>query len=112
MNNTDYLLHLLKQRVILQGIVREADPASGIAFMVRRGVARDNDEVADDMIRRPWATIECCNMGHAYDAVNLLLQQNMESIKVFMTAVERDTVGAQTILKEAQSMIQAEDESK
>jgi|GEM_PF-4443564 len=49
----EYLAELLKQRRILKDILKNADPASGVSFMIRRGVARDNKDVPFDSSTRP-----------------------------------------------------------
>lgn len=50
----------------LRKLLKDIDPASGLSVSLRRGVARDNDEVDDDSDKRPWHTMEIC--------------ENMESI--------------------------------
>ncbi len=56
------------------------DPASGVSFAVRRGVARDNEEVENDAEKRPWATIESCEMTDANQLIDTLLAANLQSI--------------------------------
>jgi hypothetical protein len=51
----------LAQIEALEKISRECDPASGLSFSVRRGVARDNEDDERDAERRPWVTVEVCD---------------------------------------------------
>lgn len=100
----DSLLHLIKQRQVLEQIKQKADPASGVSFMVRRGVARDNEDYEDDERRRPWATIETPALALAGEAIDMLLQANAESIRGFVASVRRDIDSATMALKSAEGI--------
>lgn len=57
----------------LQKLLKSMNPASGVAIAMRRGVARDDDDVEDDQIRRPWTTVEVSDMALAHTAISAVL---------------------------------------
>lgn len=86
----EYLAELLKQRRILKDILKNADPASGVSFMIRRGVARDDEDVPNDFKARPWATVQTPDLVLASSAMAHLLKANKESILVFIRSARLD----------------------
>ena len=101
MNSHEYLQYLHKQREILQTIQREADPASGISFMIRRGVACDNPKVEDDAERRPWAIIETANLETAREIISRLLDANLGSILRWRKIVRQEIAAATEVLQQS-----------
>jgi hypothetical protein len=86
----EYLAELVKQRRIIKDILEDADPASGISFMIRRGVARDNKDVPRDSDLRPWATIQTCDLELAAAAIDSILKANRQSMTTFIEITRRD----------------------
>lgn len=62
----------------LRKILKDMDPASGVAISFRRGVARDNDDVENDDERRPWTTVEC-DPAHARVALTAAIDAAKDS---------------------------------
>ncbi len=98
-----HLTNLILQRERLKKIRADMDPASGVSFAVRRGVARNNDEVEDDETRRPWATIEICSGGHAEQVIDVLLLANMASIVYARASLEKELKAGAELLTKAPS---------
>lgn len=112
MNNTEYLKHLIQQRLLLTKINKEADPASGISFMIRRGVAADNEDIPDDHLKRPWATIQVGTLDLASAAISALLEANEKSIVIFRKAVEKDIDAAVACLSELKHVLNSGQQRK
>jgi hypothetical protein len=96
----EYLRELLQQRQTLLAILKDMDPASGVTFMVRRGVAADSEDY-DDRLSRPWATIQVAELGEARYVILGLLRANMSSIRIFMRSTSRLIGEAEETLAEA-----------
>jgi hypothetical protein len=106
--NYEYLSQLLVRRKALLSISKNADPASGISFMIRRGVARDNEDVEDDDVKRPWVVVESSlDFEKAQDALDLLIQTNMDSIKLFRNSVRNDMEKAELVLRDADEILKS-----
>ncbi len=99
LNNMAAQLHMLDQ------IVEDADPASGISFMIRRGVARDNDEVEGDSERRPWTTIETSDLAQAREALMHIRHSLIHSITFFRKVVRDDINQAHKVLTDTEKVI-------
>jgi hypothetical protein len=82
----------------LKAIAREADPASGISFSVRRGVARDNPDY-DDSVKRPWVTIEVSTLETACCSINFLLRASKANEDFWAQATKRAIAEAAAILE-------------
>lgn len=104
----EYLSELLKQRRILKDILKNADPASGISFMIRRGVARDNKDVPNDFNARPWATVQTPDLVLASSAIAHLLKANKESILRFIDSARLDIEFARKSIDAAKAELDAE----
>jgi hypothetical protein len=99
MNSWDHLKAARKAKADLNAIMKKADPASGVSFCVRRGVARDNEDVEDDHVMRPWVTIELSNLELATEAAKALSKGLDESIAFWVKATRRDIEEAQKVLE-------------
>jgi hypothetical protein len=104
----EYLAELLRQRQVLQGILKDMDPVSGVTFMVRRGVAADSEDY-DDRLSRPWATIQMADLGEARYVILGLLRANMASIKIFIRSTDRLIKETTETLAEAKRVIMEEE---
>jgi hypothetical protein len=85
--------HLKRAREILAGlkkIMADADPASGVSFAVRRGVARDNEAVEGDEDKRPWVTLELSDLKLSEMAIKILIDGALSSIEFWSLATQRD----------------------
>lgn len=96
----EYLAELLRQRQVLQDILKDMDPASGVTFMVRRGIAADSEDY-DDRLSRPWATIQMGDSVAARLVIQGLLRANRDSINVFARSAEHLITEVQSLLAEA-----------
>ncbi len=96
----EYLAELLRQRQVLQDILKGMDPESGATFMVRRGIAADSEDY-DDRLSRPWATIQMADLAEARYVILGLLRANMASIKIFMRSTVHLITEVQSLLAEA-----------
>lgn len=94
-NSWEHLANCEKTLVTLDAILKKADPASGISFMVRRGIARDDDDLPDDAARRPWAVVEVSDIELAANAISNIRLALTDSIAFWRTAVSRDIKDAQ-----------------
>lgn len=104
----EYLKELLWQRQTLLAILKDMDPASGVTFMVRRGVAADSEDY-DDRLSRPWATIQMADLGEARYVILGLLRANMSSIRIFMRSTDRLIEEAKEALVEASQVAMEEE---
>lgn len=98
MNTWEHLQAAKKSLLALDKITKDADPASGITFAVRRGVARDNEDVEDDAFRRPWVTVESSNLELSGRAIALIREALIENIKFWTRRTEEDIASAQNAL--------------
>lgn len=98
MNSWDHLKQTRANLAAIKAIREQADPASGVSFAVRRGVARDNEDLDGDDIRRPWVTVELSDLELADNALREI-QLGLERLEVFWTkAVRRDIETAQAAI--------------
>ena len=88
-------LKLTRERIAgLKKILLQIDPASGLSVSFRHGVARDNEDVEDDEIRRPWVTCEIGGIATGENVAKLLIEITLKALKdletFWMKAVQRD----------------------
>jgi hypothetical protein len=76
--------------VALKKVLKDMDPASGVAISIRRGVARDNDDVENDAERRPWTTVECINMDWARTVIETAIKVAEDSEKYWLAGASAD----------------------
>lgn len=101
MNNSwDHLRHAREVLAGLEKILAESDPASGVSFSVRRGVAKDNEVVEDDDKKRPWVTIEVSEPSGFGEVLRALLISAMNNVNYWTRVVRRDIELAQAVLAE------------
>jgi hypothetical protein len=74
----------------LEKVLKDMDPASGVAISIRRGVARDNDDVDDDDVRRPWTTVEVINMDWARTIIETAITAAADSEKYWLACAKAD----------------------
>lgn len=74
----------------LKKILKDMDPASGVAISIRRGVARDDDDVENDAERRPWATVECSNMEWAKAVIETAIAVAADSERFWLANAKED----------------------
>lgn len=99
MNSWDYLKKVRKDYAALLKISKESDPASGVSFSVRRGVAHDNEAVEDDETRRPWVTTELSDPRVVADVMSSLLSGAQARIEYWTSVVKRDIKDAEAVLR-------------
>ncbi len=97
-------LKLTREKILgLEKILNQIDPASGLSVSFRRGVARDNDDIEDDDIRRPWVTCEIGGIATGENVAKLLIETTLGALKdlesFWIKAVQRD---AEEMQKELQ----------
>jgi len=85
--------------VALKKVLKDMDPASGVAISIRRGVARDNDDVEHDAERRPWTTVEIINMDWARQAIGAAILAAEDSEKYWLASAAADHRGLGEFLK-------------
>jgi hypothetical protein len=96
MNNSwNHLAAARNNLAALEAIKKKADPASGVSFAVRRGVARDNEDVKGDHVMRPWVTIEASLFEPALDAI---IAEAKRLIEFWEKATKRDIEEAAKVL--------------
>ncbi len=83
----------------LEQIKKDMDPASGVSFMVRRGVAHDNETVEDDENKRPWVELSLSNLDHNTSILDLLIFAAMENITFWEKATKHAIDEAQKVLQ-------------
>ena len=74
----------------LKKILKDMDPASGVAISIRRGVARDNDDVENDAERRPWVTVECSSMDGAKIVIETAIAVAADSERFWLANAKKD----------------------
>jgi len=98
MNHTYEHLRQSKSRLSeLQKIIKDFDPASGVSFMIRRGPAKDNEEVDDYETKHPWTTIEISNPS-IVSVLNILEKEQTEVVRFWKHMTEIDIKNAQNEL--------------
>lgn len=105
MKTHEYVNHLLAQRHLLLRINKDADLASGISFMVRRGVARDNEAVEGDELKRPWAVIESGDLKACREIIGTLLAINLTSLKLWKSSLISELKSMNASLEEINLII-------
>jgi hypothetical protein len=78
----------------LQKIIKDLDPASGVSFMIRRGPAKDNEEIDDYETKHPWTTIEISNPS-IVSVLNILEKEQTEEVKFWKRMTEIEIKNAQ-----------------
>jgi hypothetical protein len=95
MNHTYEHLRQSKSRLSeLQKIIKDLDPASGVSFMIRRGPAKDNEEIDDYETKHPWTTIEISNPS-IVSVLNILEKEQTEVVRFWKHMTEIDIKNAQ-----------------
>jgi len=100
MNAHDHLREARAKLAGLQRILKDMDPASGVSFAVRRGVARDDDEVDNDSTKRPWVTLELSEMALVKDTLDSLIEGAKYNVTFWEGATKRLISEAQKVLDE------------
>jgi hypothetical protein len=88
-NSPEMLMQKLSNIKQLMKIMKDMDPASGVSFMVRRGVARDNPENDDDDEIRPWVTVETAELDVAKTVIEQLVLAEKQSAKFWADSTRR-----------------------
>jgi hypothetical protein len=92
---------ILERTKLIEGlkkILKDMDPASGVAVAVRRGVARDNEAIEYDNELRPWHTVELSNLGGAEAIINVLIIELEASIKLRRSYLSSELAEIQAFL--------------
>ena len=97
MESHKHLKQARENLIAIKKIFKDADPASGIAFGVRRGVPQDNEDVESDNVMRPWVTFSASDVI-GKKAIQILVAGLEESISFWEKATKRDIEEAQKIL--------------
>lgn len=103
MNQTVQYLKQIRANIGgLENISNNCDPASGVSFAVRRGAARDNEDVSDDdEKRRPWITAEIDDET-AKSVIKALIVSLKRSESFSIINLKAEITEAQNYLKEIQ----------
>lgn len=79
MSQIEYILQAIAN---LEAISRDCDPASGVSFVVRRGVMRNNPgDALDDEGHRPKVVVETCELELARNIIEQLKSSLKRSLK-------------------------------
>jgi hypothetical protein len=68
----------------LRKLKKDIDPASGMSVSVRRGVARDNDDVEYDHEKRPWLTMEFSDTVNMDSMIDLLIRDRLSALRFWL----------------------------
>ncbi len=86
---TDYVEQIntaIEDIVFLQKLKKDLDPASCMSISVRHGVARDNDDIEDDDVKRPWRTMQFMGSDRGLTdgmekLIDMLIEDRVRSLK-------------------------------
>jgi hypothetical protein len=82
----------------LDKILKDMDPASGVSVSIRRGVSRDNPDVEDDELRRPWVTVETADLEAARVIIEEAAKAARRNVETWRRFLEKDVKDAREIL--------------
>jgi hypothetical protein len=86
---TDYIEQIntaIEDIVFLQKLKKNLNPACCMSISVRNGVARDNDDVEDDDVKRPWRTMSFMGSDRGLTdgmekLIDMLIEDRVRSLK-------------------------------
>ncbi len=86
----EHLKSARAQIAALEKIAKDCDPASGVSFSVRRGVARDNEDSEGDCVRRPWVTVETSDLPVAKGLIEIIISAARRNEAFWLKALQAD----------------------